>query len=147
MPRHRPYLALAAVLVALGCGAARATPPCLKDQTPFALADDVMRWTMSLAPGAECIQGLRWSYMQIYEVEVAAAPRAGKLVIVGPGFRYTANAEGAAQGQEPDRFTLLVSGKNRHTIGKSTIEITVDRARAMAQTVSSLHAPGLRESF
>ena len=77
-------------MAALGVLAAHASPPCLKDHKPFALADDFVSWTMSAAPGSECIQGLRWSYMQIYSVLVLKAPTKGKLVIVGSGFRYFA---------------------------------------------------------
>src|SRR5271168_2275413 len=34
--------------------------------------------------------GLRWSYMQIFSVSVSKPPTKGKIVIVGPGFRYFA---------------------------------------------------------
>ena len=100
---------------------ASASPRCLKDQTPFALADDFVSWTMSAAPGSECIQGLRWSYMQIYSVLVLKAPTKGKLVIVGSGFRYFADSES----READSFTLVVFGKNRHDPGKSILDIEV----------------------
>ena len=72
--------------------AAHASPTCLKDKQAFALEDDFVSWTMSAAPGSECIQGLRWSYMQIYSVLVLKAPTKGKLVIVGSGFRYVADS-------------------------------------------------------
>jgi hypothetical protein len=62
---------------------AHASPNCLKEKLPFALADDFVSSTMSAAPGSECLQGLRWSYMQIYSVLVLKAPTKGKLVIVG----------------------------------------------------------------
>ena len=107
-------------MAALGVSA-HASPRCLKDQTPFALADDFVSWTMSAAPGSECIQGLRWSYMQIYGVLVLKAPTKGKLVIVGSGFRYFADSEN----HEADSFTLIVAGKNRHDSGTSTLEIAV----------------------
>ena len=93
---------------------AHASPSCLKDKEPFALADDFVSWTMSAAPGSECIQGLRWSYMQIYSVLVLKAPTKGKLVIVGSGFRYFADPES----HEADNFTLVVFGKNRRDTGK-----------------------------
>ena len=100
---------------------AHATPNCLKDQKPFALAEDTVSWTMSAAPGSECIQGLRWSYMQIYSVLVLKAPTKGKLVIVGSGFRYFADPES----HEADNFTLVVFGKNRRDTGKSILDIAV----------------------
>lgn len=101
---------------------AHASPNCLKDEQPFALADDFVSWTMSAVPGSECIQGLRWSYMQIYSVLVLKAPTKGKLVIVGSGFRYFADSES----HEADNFTLVVIGKNRRDPGKSILDIAVN---------------------
>jgi hypothetical protein len=117
--RDRLFIAIG-FMVALGVSA-HASPRCLKDQKPFALADDFVSWTMSAAPGSECIQGLRWSYMQIYSVSVLKAPTKGKLVIVGPGFRYFADSES----HEADSFTLVVLGKNRRDTGTSTLNIAV----------------------
>lgn len=103
---------------------AHASPNCLRDQKPYALAEDTVRWTMSIAPGKECIQGLRWSYMQIFSVSISKAPTKGKIVIVGSGFRYFADSEN----DESDGFTLVVVGKNRRDAGKSTLEIAVNRS-------------------
>jgi hypothetical protein len=107
-------------LAVLGVSA-HASPNCLKDQKPFALADDIVNWTMSAAPGSECIQGLRWSYMQIYSVLVLKAPKKGKLEIVGSGFRYFADSES----HEEDNFTLVVIGKNRRDEGESVLDVAV----------------------
>ncbi len=108
-------------MAALGVSA-HASPSCLKDKKTFALADDFVSWTMSAAPGSECIQGLRWSYMQIYSVLVLKAPTKGKLVIVGSGFRYFANS----QSREADNFTLVVFGKNRREPGKTILDVAVN---------------------
>jgi hypothetical protein len=94
----------------------------VKEKQPFTLSSDTMHWTMSIAAGDDCVQGLRWSYMQIYEVTIVDAPTKGKLVMVGPGFRYIASESGD---QAPDRFTLLISGKNRRDPGTSILEIEV----------------------
>ena len=59
--------------------------------------------------------------MQIYSVLLLKAPKNGKIVVLGSGFRYVADP----QNQEPDSFTLVVLGKNRHDPGKSTLEIAV----------------------
>ena len=117
---------LDSLLIAIGFSAilivsAHASPNCLKDQKPFALAEDTIVWTMYAAPGSECIQGLRWSYMQIYSVSVSKAPTKGKIGIVGPGFRYYADP----QNYQDDSFTLVVVGKNRRDLGKSTLQIVV----------------------
>ena len=119
---------LGALLIAIGFIAAlgvpaHASPICLKDQKPFALTDDIVSWTMSAAPGSECIQGLRRSYMQIYNVLVLKAPTKGRLVIVGSGFRYFADSESP----EADSFTLVVLGKNRHDDGESVLDISVNQ--------------------
>ena len=121
-------------MAALGVSA-HASPRCLKDHKPFALADDFVSWTMSAAPGSECIQGLRWSYMQIYSVLVLKAPTKGKLVIVGSGFRYFADSES----HEADNFTLVVFGKNRHDPGKSILDIAVKPS--LGTVVSELNDP------
>jgi hypothetical protein len=82
-----------------------------------------MEWSMTIAPGGECIQGLRWSTMQIYSVSIAEKPASGELVLIGPGFRYFAKPDFSGT----DRFALVVVGKNRHDEGTSTVQITVSR--------------------
>lgn len=122
--RARPILLLAVVVAASAVSglAAQASPLCIKERTPFALSDDTVKWTMSIAPGADCIQGLRWSYMQIFNVSVVSGPSRGQLAVVGSGFRYS--AENRTPGA--DKFTLLISGKNRHDLGTSTLEVEVN---------------------
>ena len=102
---------------------AHASRICLKGQKPFELRQDTVSWTMFVDPGAECIQGLRWSYMRIDSISVSKAPTKGKIAIVGSGFRYAADREN----NDGDNFTLVVEGKNQHDAGKSTLEITVQR--------------------
>jgi hypothetical protein len=102
--------------------AAQASPLCVKERTPFALSEDTVKWMMTVQPGADCIQGLRWSYMQIFNVSVVSGPSHGQLAVVGSGFRYSAEAETPGT----DRFTLLISGKNRHDAGTSMLEVEVN---------------------
>ena len=59
--------------------------------------------------------------MQIFEVSVVNGPSKGRLVMVGSGFRYYASPDS----QGTDKFTLLISGKNRHDVGKSTLDVEV----------------------
>lgn len=116
--------ALAAlVLGVLATAPASASPSCLRDHKAYKLDFDTIEWSMSIAPGAECIQGLRWSTMQIYWVTVTKPPQGGDIVIVGSGFRYIAKPDFSG----PDKFTLVVIGKNRRTEGVSTVEIKVSR--------------------
>ncbi|MCP3472132.1 cadherin-like domain-containing protein [Bradyrhizobium sp. CCGUVB1N3] len=98
----------------------------MRDITPYKLAGDTMEWSMTIAPGADCIQGLRWSTMQIYSVSVAEKPANGELVLVGPGFRYYAKSDFSGT----DSFTLVVVGKNRHEEGTSTLQITISGPKA-----------------
>jgi len=121
MFRKLNCLLLAIGFIATLTVSAHASPNCLKNQKPFALAEDTIIWTMYAAPGSECIQGLRWSYMQIDSVTVSKAPTKGKIGVVGYGFRYFADPGN----YEADSFTLTVVGKNRRDAGKSTIEIVV----------------------
>jgi hypothetical protein len=127
MSRRLDKLFMAIGFMAFLSVSAHASPACFKDQKPFALADDFVSWTMSAAPGSECIQGLRWSYMQIYSVLVLKAPTKGKLVIVGSGFRYYSDSEN----NEADSFTLVVEGKNRRDTGRSILEISVKHPPGM----------------
>jgi hypothetical protein len=121
MFRKLDSLFIAICFMAILTVSAHASPNCLKNQKPFALAGDVIIWTMYAAPGSECIQGLRWSFMQIDSVLVSKAPTKGKIGIVGYGFRYFADS----RNYEADSFTLVVVGKNRRDPGKSTLEIVV----------------------
>lgn len=125
MSRQSIHASIAAMLTLLASvSVAHATVNCLGgNNKPYKLAGDTMEWSMTISPGGDCIQGLRWSTMQIYSVSVAEKPTSGKLVLVGPGFRYFAKPDFAGA----DRFTLVVVGKNRRDEGTSTIQITVSR--------------------
>ena len=138
MSRISLYAFVALMLTALAPVPANASPSCLKDHKPFSLAGDAIQYSMAIAPGANCIQGLRWSFMQIYAVWVLEKPKSGELVMVGPGFRYFAKPEFSGQ----DKFSLVVIGKNRHEEGFSTVEIAVSHsnvtpARSQAASASS----------
>ena len=112
------------MLVAFAPTGANAFGSCLKkDRQPFQLSGDSIEYSLAIEPGTDCIQGLRWSFMQIYAVWVLKKPTNGELVMVGPGFRYFAKPDFSG----PDKFTLVVVGKNRHEEGYSTVEIIVSR--------------------
>ena len=124
------------ILGAALSAAANATPNCLKDHAPFKLAGDSIEYTMSISPGADCIQGLRFATMQIYSVRILEKPRSGELVMVGTGFRYFAKPDFSGT----DKFSLMVVGKNLREEGHSTVEIVVSplNARSKATAVSQL---------
>ncbi|MGY4615492.1 hypothetical protein ACVWZ4_000719 [Bradyrhizobium sp. USDA 4472] len=132
------YAFLVAALGSLASApVANATPNCLHDIKPYKLAGDTIEWSMTIAPGADCIQGLRWSTMQIYSISVADKPRSGELVLVGPGFRYYAEPDFNGT----DTFTLVVVGKNRHDVGTSTVQVvTISRPDAPLVVGAISHA-------
>ncbi|WP_441234186.1 hypothetical protein [Bradyrhizobium sp. 930_D9_N1_4] len=124
MLRMTGCASVAGLLMLASAFEAHATPNCMRDIKPYQLANDTMEWSMTIAPGANCIQGLRWSTMQLYNVSVSEKPKSGELVLVGPGFRYFAKPDFAGT----DTFTLVVVGKNRHDEGTSSIQVTISSA-------------------
>ena len=123
MPSVFARASLAAVLLIISDISADATPSCLRNHQPYELAGDTVSWVMTIAPGTDCIQGLRWSYMQIENVSLSRGPKNGNVVIAGSGFRFFATSDTRGT----DSFTLVVSGKMGRDAGKSTIEITVNQ--------------------
>ena len=122
MARIKTYACVVGMVAAAALAPAKASQSCFKDdKKAYELTGDSVEWSMSIAPGADCIQGMRWSYMQIYAVWVLKQPANGELVMVGPGFRYFAKPGFSGS----DKFSLVVVGKNRHDEGFSTVEITV----------------------
>lgn len=118
-----------AIVISLALNAsASASPTCLsQDKQPFELAGDTIRWAMTISPGGDCIQGVRWSYMQIYDVSVVTAPKNGKIVMEGIGFRYYADPHFNGT----DSFTLAVTGMNKKSPGRSYVKIEVKPRTAM----------------
>jgi hypothetical protein len=122
--------ASAAIAISFALSAsASASPTCVsQDKQPFELANDTIRWAMTISPGGDCIQGVRWSYMQIYDVHVVTAPKSGKIVMEGIGFRYYADPKFHGT----DSFTLAVTGMNKKSPGRSYVQIDV-KPRAAIQ--------------
>ena len=127
MPRFLTRASLVFLLFALADDPAMATQSCLKGLKPYKMTGDTVEWSMTIKPGADCIQGLRWSTMQIFNVSVVEGPTHGKIVMVGPGFRYFANPDFDGT----DKFTLVVDGQDRFDKGKSTIQITVSKSDSL----------------
>src|SRR3954465_14675617 len=94
---------------------AHASRGCLKNPTPYLLMDDLIEWSLSLDPGADCIQSLQVSKSRVYSIAVAEPPAAGELILTGPAFRYFANSDASVA----DKFTLIIYGRNRQGEGFS----------------------------
>ena len=88
---------------------------------PFQLSSDTVEWTMKIASGRTCTQGLRLGSINITSVKLIAPPQSGKVDIQGPSFSYAAKAD--FQGQ--DEFTIQVSGTMVRIAGVSDVKVTV----------------------
>src|SRR5260221_1614888 len=78
---------------------------CILHPEPFRLQSDAVRWSIKIVSGGECIQGLRWSTIMIGTISITEQPKAGRLVIQGPSFRYFSDQGGRAN----DSFKLTIS--------------------------------------
>jgi len=94
---------------------------CILHPQPFKLRSDTIQWLIKIKPGAECIQGLRWSTIMIDAIAVVDPPKSGRLVLQGPSFRYFSDP--AAQGA--DHFKIVIKGTSLHIGGTSAIEVDV----------------------
>jgi hypothetical protein len=135
--RSFAFLLIGSLLLATA--PAEASPSCLKGNKPYQLNGDTIAWSMEIKAGADCIQGIRWSFMQVYAVWVLQKPANGELVIVGSGFRYYAKPGFSGA----DKFSLVVVGKNRHEQGYSTVEVTVSQLAAPPLVLSAVDQPKL----
>ena len=88
---------------------------------PFQLSSDTVEWSMLIASGRTCTQGLRFGSINITSVKLIAPPQSGKVDIKGPSFSYAAKAD--FQGQ--DEFTIQVSGTVVRIAGVSDVKVTV----------------------
>jgi hypothetical protein len=120
----RAYALGALILVTSLAGPTHASSSCLGEHKAFKLSGDSVEYSMVIAPGTDCLQGLRRSTMLIYAVWVLDKPAHGELFTVGPAFRYLADQRFSGT----DRFSLVVVGKNLRDEGYSTVEVTVSPA-------------------
>lgn len=95
---------------------------CILHPRPFKLQSDTVRWSFTITPGAQCIQGLRWSTLIVDKISIVEAPKSGRLVLSGPSFRYLADV--AERGS--DQFKIAVSGSSLRIDGTSTIDVDVN---------------------
>jgi hypothetical protein len=93
---------------------------CLSRADPFRLESDTVQWSMVIAHGDDCIQGLRGKTMILESVSIIEQPKAGRVVLQGPSFHYFAGPEAGV-----DSFKLTVIGSSMRMNGTSTIGIEV----------------------
>ncbi|ULK95964.1 hypothetical protein [Bradyrhizobium sp. I71] len=114
-------IAAAALVLCASPQPAMAGGTCILRPQPFTLKSETVRWSFKIKPGAECIQGLRWSTIMIDNIKIIEPPKSGRLVIQGPAFRYFASAD--AQGT--DSFKIEIAGASLHVGGTSLIEVDI----------------------
>lgn len=94
---------------------------CILHPQSFKLRSDTIHWLIKIKPGAECIQGLRWSTIMIDTIAVVDPPKSGRLILQGPSFRYFSDP--ATQGT--DNFKIAIMGTSLRISGTSSIEVDV----------------------
>ncbi|WP_045014298.1 hypothetical protein [Bradyrhizobium sp. LTSP849] len=109
------------VLLVLSSSSALAGGTCLLHPEPFKLQSDTVHWSIKIASGGQCIQGLRWSTIMIDNVAITEMPKSGQIVIQGPSFRYLSNP--GARGS--DFFKLSITGTSMRISGTSSIEVEI----------------------
>lgn len=116
--------AIVAVLLiqAFACSEALAGGTCILHPQPFRLRSDTIRWSIKIRSGEQCIQGLRWSTIMIDKVSIIEPPKAGRLIVEGPSFRYFADST-----RTSDYFKIEISGTSLHVDGTSSLEIEVNQ--------------------
>ena len=107
-------LVLAALLAPAQAG-------CVARPEPYKLQSDTVHWSITIVAGGQCIQGVRGRTVLIEGLEVVEQPKSGHLTLVGPGFRYSADAEPGN-----DSFELSVTGTSVRMHGTSLIMVDVD---------------------
>jgi len=110
---------LVAALVLLQT-ATMAKAGCVVRPEQYQLQSDTVHWSISIAAGTQCIQGLRGKTILLEGVSIVDQPKTGNLTLNGPSFHYFANA---AQGT--DSFRLLLTGTSVRIHGYSYIAVDV----------------------
>jgi hypothetical protein len=93
---------------------------CLPRPEPLQLRSDSAQWSMVIARGSECIQGLRGKSMIFESVSVLEPPKTGLVVLQGPSFRYSAGPDAGS-----DSFKLMIVGSSMRMHGTSTVTVEV----------------------
>jgi hypothetical protein len=93
---------------------------CLSHPPPVRLASDTVQWSIVIARGNECIQGLRGKTMLFESVSIIDQPKTGRVVLQGPSFRYYAGPEPGS-----DSFGLTIAGTSLRMHGTSTVKVDV----------------------
>jgi hypothetical protein len=105
---------------ALALSGPLAAGECIRRPEGFQLRSDTVNWEITIGVGSECLQGLRGRTMLIDAVKIVEMPKAGKVTISGPSFRYAAPLQATS-----DSFKLEVTGEDHRIRGASIIRVDV----------------------
>jgi Bacterial Ig domain len=94
---------------------------CVSQAPHYSLTSDTVDWSIQVASGQSCVRTLRSGNIVLERVTLTTPPKSGKVQLVGPGFRYTANS--GFHGE--DSFTIEVLGLAAKVRGTSTIHVVV----------------------
>jgi hypothetical protein len=93
---------------------------CVSHPGPLRLESDTVQWSIVIARGDECIQGLRGKTMVFESLSFIEQPKTGRVVLQGPSFHYYAGADAGS-----DSFRLLIVGSSMRMRGASTVDVVV----------------------
>jgi hypothetical protein len=113
--------AMACGILLLGLSTVSAEP-CQIDGPRYNLASDIVEWSMVIRRGHSCIGGIRFANVIFQSLKLVSKPQYGKMELQGPGFIYSAKADGEGG---TDSFTVAVAGEIKRRAGISMIHVTV----------------------
>ena len=87
----------------------------------YGLTSDTVDWTLTIASGQFCTQGLRLRTTAVDTVTITEVARHGQVVVRGSGFEYRADPNYKGD----DSFEFAISGLNVKVPGNSTIRVQV----------------------
>ena len=93
---------------------------CLSHPPPLLFKSDTVQWSIVIARGNECIQGLRGKTMIFESAAIVEPPKTGRVVVQGPSFHYYASEAAGS-----DSFGLTVVGTSMRMRGTSTVKVNI----------------------
>ena len=131
----------ATLVVIVSPTAAFAGGTCLLHPEPFKLQSDTVHWSVRITSGSECIQGLRWSTIMIDSIAVTEQPKAGRLVVQGPSFRYFSKPRRARNQlvQALDQWNVVARQRYLLDRGRRHFRINLGMHQRFACAIVRLH--------
>ncbi len=94
---------------------------CVFSGPRYQLMADTVSWKMTIGSGQTCVRGFRFNDVQMINVKLLSPPRSGQVILLGPGFSYTAKADFRGT----DSFAIAITGSIKRVFGSSTIHIDI----------------------